>query len=61
MLQDERATAKVLSVTPNTLAKWRITGEGPVFYRVGRAIRYDPKDVQAWLDSRKVRSTSEAA
>ena len=45
----------------NTLAKWRITGEGPRFIRSGRAIKYHPEDVAEWLDARKVKSTSEAA
>jgi predicted DNA-binding transcriptional regulator AlpA len=60
-LQDEKQTAEILGIKPNTLAKWRLTGAGPKFARVGSAIRYDPKDVEAWLESRKVQSTSEAA
>ena len=56
-------TPKVLSeriaVGEGCLAKWRITGEGPAFVRVGRRIAYDPRDVQQWLDARRVNSTSQ--
>ncbi|NYH95421.1 helix-turn-helix transcriptional regulator [Novosphingobium marinum] len=60
-LANEVQTAEALDVAPNTLAKWRITGEGPPFLKIGRSVRYDPADVQQWLASRKVRSTSERA
>jgi predicted DNA-binding transcriptional regulator AlpA len=61
MLQDEIQTAERLGLKPNTLSKWRVTGFGPAFVKIGRAVRYDPADVDAWLARRKVKSTSEAA
>ena len=48
-----------LCVTEGTLAKWRLYGSGPNFIRVGCRIAYDPSDVAAWLDTRRVNSTSE--
>jgi hypothetical protein len=48
--------------TPPSLAKWRVTGEGPPFRRSGRIILYDPDDLDSWAESRltaPVRSTSE--
>ena len=53
------ALAERLNVTKGTLAKWRLYGSGPCFIRVGRRIAYDPADVAAWLDARRVNSTSE--
>ena len=58
-LMNEETTAAPLNVAPNTLAKWRVIGAGPKFIRCGRAIRYDPEDVDAWLSERKAQSTSE--
>jgi hypothetical protein len=56
-------TAKSLSErigeTEGCLAKWRLTGEGPRYINVGRRIAYDPRDVQTWLDARRVSSTSQ--
>jgi hypothetical protein len=48
--------------TPPSLAKWRVTGEGPPFRRSGRIILYEPDDLDSWAESRltaPVRSTSE--
>ena len=56
---DPKALADRLNVTASYLAKMRLTGDGPRFTKLGRAVRYDPGDVQAWLDARKANSTSE--
>jgi predicted DNA-binding transcriptional regulator AlpA len=60
-LINAKQTAQHLCITEGTLAKWRLTGEGPKFLRVGRRIAYDPRDVQTWLDARRVSSTSQEA
>ena len=59
-LLDEAAVAKRLLVKPKALQAWRVRGGGPAFVRVGRLVRYRPDDVEAWIESRTVRSTSEA-
>jgi orotidine-5'-phosphate decarboxylase len=41
-------------------AKQRLAGNGPAYIKIGRKVAYDPRDVQAWLDARKMCSTSEA-
>ena len=51
--------AAILQVKPNTLAKWRVTGEGPAFVRIGRAIRYSAREVARFIDRQTRRSTSE--
>jgi hypothetical protein len=60
-LMTAKRVAENLCVTVGTLAKWRLYGTGPRFIRVNRRIAYDPADVAAWLDARRVTSTSEAA
>jgi hypothetical protein len=60
-LLNAKHTAQHLCITEGTLAKWRLTGEGPKFVRVGLRIAYDPKDVTEWLDARRVSSTSQEA
>ena len=54
-----KTLAERIGVTEGCLAKWRVSGEGPRFIRVQRSIAYDPRDVQEWLDARRVSSTSE--
>ncbi len=39
-----------LGIPVGTLYQWRHRGRGPRARKVGRHLRYDPADVQAWLD-----------
>jgi predicted DNA-binding transcriptional regulator AlpA len=50
-----------LGVAEITLRKWRIAGTGPRFIRCGANIRYRGADIEAWVSSRTVASTSEVA
>ncbi len=47
--------AALLQVPVKTLYQWRFRGEGPIAMRIGRYLRFDPRDVDAWVESRKVR------
>ncbi len=44
-----------------TLDRFRVTGEGPAFCKLGGAVRYRQQDLDAWLESRLVASTSARA
>jgi excisionase family DNA binding protein len=46
-LQDVSA---FLGVPVGTLYQWRVRGEGPPAFKVGRHVRFDPDRVRAWLD-----------
>ena len=48
LLLTEREAAKALSICPRTLWQLRTDGEIPCI-RVGRAVRYDPADLRAWV------------
>jgi len=41
--------ARFLGVPVTTLHQWRYRGYGPHGRRVGRYVRYDPRDVRAWF------------
>ncbi len=43
--------ADFLGVPVATLYQWRHKGTGPVAFRVGRFLRYDPSDVRVWLEA----------
>ena len=50
-LHDERALAARFGVSTRQIQRWRDTGEGPNFVRVGvRSIRYRERDVAEWLE-----------
>jgi excisionase family DNA binding protein len=43
-------TAKYLRVSRSTLAKWRMSGDGPTYHHCGpRLIQYFRQEVDAWL------------
>lgn len=49
MLVDEKAAAQMLGVSARTLQRWRTTGGGPVFARVGpRLVRYQRSDIETF-------------
>jgi hypothetical protein len=51
--------ADYLKIARQTLAKFRVTGEGPAFYKLGRQVVYDPDDLDRWTSEKKRRSTSD--
>ena len=55
----EAEAARRLGTSVRTLQKWRCNGKGPRFVRLSRAVRYDPADLDAWLEAGKRRSTSD--
>lgn len=56
---DTAAAAIYTGAKPNYLEKLRCTGGGPVFIKRNGLVRYDPDDLDAWLEAGKRRSTSE--
>ncbi|WP_259663975.1 helix-turn-helix transcriptional regulator [Rhizobium bangladeshense] len=48
-------------VSASTLNKLRLTGGGPDYLKLGKSVVYDPADLDAWLSSKRRRSTSAAA
>lgn len=58
ILNTKEAAAYVRLGKP-TLERFRITGSGPVYVKLGSAVRYRKVDLDAWLASRATRSTSE--
>jgi hypothetical protein len=52
--------AEYLGINAYTLPKWRVFGGGPVYRKVGRRVIYDTRDLEAWLDAHRCKSTSDA-
>ncbi len=59
-LFDTEAVATYVGLSPVTLRKWRMTGAGPRFVRIGRAIRYRKAELDAFLAGREFATTAEA-
>jgi hypothetical protein len=57
--RDVRGAAARIGLSISSLNKLRVSGEGPTFMKLGHRVLYDPRDLEAWLESRKRRSTSD--
>jgi excisionase family DNA binding protein len=51
--------AQYVRLAMSTLNALRTAGRGPRFIKLGRKVLYDTKDLDAWLDRNKRRSTSD--
>ncbi|ASK87007.1 helix-turn-helix transcriptional regulator [Sphingorhabdus sp. SMR4y] len=60
-INDIDATADQIGVRPSCLAKWRVTGEGPKFAKLGKRVVYRQQDIDQWIESKVRSSTSGAA
>ena len=62
---DTAGAAKYLGLACPTLVRMRLTGNGPQYAKLSPGprgpVRYRRADLDAWLASRLVRSTSEVA
>ncbi len=58
-LVDEHEAARRLCLRVSTLRRWRWSGKGVRFCKIGAAVRYDPADLEAFIEAGRRRSTSE--
>jgi len=48
-----------LQISPSTLNKRRVFGDGPPFVKIGKSVRYRRSDLDAWTATRLRKSTSD--
>lgn len=51
--------AEYLRLSPRTLEKQRVIGNGPKFRKFGRRVMYAVADLDAWADQRSFETTSD--
>ncbi len=56
---NERQVANLICQSVRTIQKWRVTGYGPEFYKLGRSVRYLRSEVIAWATERRKAHTSQ--
>ena len=49
---------ELYNIPVTTLEKWRSLKVGPPYHKLGKHIRYKPKDVEQWIETKKVITTS---
>ena len=58
---DTPEAAAYVRLSPVTMERLRLTGDGPRYAKLGKSVRYRAIDLDAWLESRLIASTSEKA
>jgi len=58
-LLTESEAAEFLRLKPKTLARWRWAGTGPIYRKIGGAIRYSDTDLQVFVEASTRHSTSD--
>jgi predicted DNA-binding transcriptional regulator AlpA len=58
-LLTQRQASEMLVLSERTIERLRVSGLGPKFIRVRRSIRYRVVDLEEWIASRVVTSTSQ--
>ncbi len=58
-LMTETEAARLLGLKVATLRRWRWAGKGPRFLKLGGAVRYDPADLEAFIEQSRRRSTAD--
>ena len=56
-LLNPKQLAELFAVNENTIAQWRVQGNGPKFVKIQRRIRYAANDVDRWTNERTFAST----
>jgi hypothetical protein len=57
-LLTQRDAARTLKLSVRTLERYRVRGGGPKYSKIGRLVRYNDHDLEAWVASRAVSNTS---
>lgn len=56
-----REAAAYVRLGKPTLERFRVAGDGPRYCKLGGAVRYRRADLDDWMESRLIRSTSDHA
>jgi excisionase family DNA binding protein len=58
-LLNVQEAARLLGLSASTLNKLRLSGNGPLYRKLGRRVLYDPRDLEAWSAERRRSHTSD--
>lgn len=51
-LLDSATVAEIIGLAPTTLAKRRVSGDGPPFVKLGARVLYPARELQEWIEAR---------
>jgi predicted DNA-binding transcriptional regulator AlpA len=56
LLKSEQA-ADQLQISPKTLARWRWSGDGPKFVKIGKCVRYRQAEIDRFIEAGQRQNT----
>jgi len=59
-LMTTQEAAGYVRLSPRTLERYRVTGEGPKYLKLGRRVLYQRSELDIWLEKKVRRSTSDS-
>jgi len=57
---NQTTLARRWPISPRTLERWRWSGEGPAYFKIGGRVVYRFDDVKAWESCRRCESTTQS-
>jgi predicted DNA-binding transcriptional regulator AlpA len=51
-LLTEHDVARITGLSVASVRRWRLLRQGPLYLKIGAAVRYRPNDIAIWLKSR---------
>ncbi len=56
---DQKRVASLLGISTRTLERYRVSGTGPRYVKLGKLVRYLKTDIDAWIQQNLSAATSE--
>lgn len=56
---DQKRVASLLGISTRTLERYRVSGTGPRYVKLGKLVRYLKTDIDAWIEQNISGSTAQ--
>jgi predicted DNA-binding transcriptional regulator AlpA len=56
---DQKRVASLLGISTRTLERYRVSGTGPRYVKLGKLVRYLKTDIDAWIEQNHSGSIAE--
>lgn len=56
-IDNTKATASYIGMSESWLRQSRLRGDGPPFFKIGRSVRYQKPQIDAWLEDHRRSNT----
>lgn len=58
-IMDTERAAEYLGIPAGTLARWRVEGNGPTYFKLGLRVRYEKVALDQWMQAQVRSCTSD--